>query len=132
MHDPQAQFSRGDATVTPQSYRERETGVGLLEQGFGLQSTSCGAEVVTQGEGVQVRAALDAPSYRFFQRLWLTVALTIPPGVHLYGQPIPTGYLPLTIEVAPLAGMVVGEPNPLASTAPMPGVGTVGTPVSCT
>ena len=94
-----------------QSYRERETGVGLLEQGFGLQSTRRGAEVVTQSEGVQVHAALDAPSYRFFQRLWLTVELTIAPGVHIYGRPISTGYLPLTIEVAPLAGMVVGAPT---------------------
>jgi hypothetical protein len=94
-----------------QSYRERETGVGLLEQGFGLQCTTRGAEVVTQSEGVQVHAALDVPSYRFFQRLWLTVELTIAPGVHLYGRPIPTGYLPLTIEVAPLPGMVVGAPT---------------------
>ena len=93
-----------------QSYRERETGVGLLEQGFGLQSTTRGAEAVTQGAGLQVHASLDASSYRFFQRLWLTVALTIDPGLHLYGQPISEGYSPLAIEVAPIAGMVVGQP----------------------
>jgi hypothetical protein len=94
-----------------QSYRERETGVGLLEQGFGVQSTTRGAEAVTQSAGLQVHASLDAPSYRFFQRLWLTVELTIDPGLHLYGRPIPVGYIPLTIAVAPLAGMVVGEPT---------------------
>jgi DsbC/DsbD-like thiol-disulfide interchange protein len=94
-----------------QSYRERETGGGLLEQGFGLQSTTRGAEVVTQRDGVHVYAALDTPSYRFFQRLWLTVMLTMAPGVHIYGRPTPAGYLPLTIEVAPLVGMVVGAPT---------------------
>jgi Disulphide bond corrector protein DsbC/AhpC/TSA family len=94
-----------------QSYRERETGVGLLEQGFGLQSTTRGAEVVTQSADLQVHASLDSPSYRFFQRLWLTVELTIAPGLHIYGRPIPAGYIPLTIEVAPLPGMVVGEPT---------------------
>jgi DsbC/DsbD-like thiol-disulfide interchange protein len=94
-----------------QSYRERETGVGILEQGFGLQSTTRGAEAVTQSAGLQVHASLDSPSYRFFQRLWLTVELTIDPGLHIYGRPIPEGYIPLTIAVAPLAGMVVGEPT---------------------
>jgi DsbC/DsbD-like thiol-disulfide interchange protein len=94
-----------------QSYRERETGVGILEQGFGLQSSVRGPEAVVQTEGVTVQAFLDSVYYRFFQRLWLTVELTITPGLHVYGRPIPAGYLPLTIEVAPLAGMVVGEPT---------------------
>ena len=94
-----------------QSYRERETGVGVLEQGFGLQGTTRGAEVITQSADLQVHASLDSPSYRFFQRLWLTVELTIAPGLHIYGRPIPAGYIPLTLEVAPLAGMVVGEPT---------------------
>jgi hypothetical protein len=94
-----------------QSYRERETGVGLLEQGFGVASTVHGAEVHTQAEGVQVRAYLDSDTYRFFQRLWLTVELTIAPGLHVYGQPIPAGYVPLSIAVTPVAGLVVGEPQ---------------------
>lgn len=94
-----------------QSYRERETGVGLLEQGFGLQSSRRGPEAVAHTEGVTVRASLDAESYRFFQRLWLTVELTIAPGLHVYGQPLPAGYIPLCIAVAPIDGMVVGEPT---------------------
>jgi hypothetical protein len=94
-----------------QSYRERETGVGLLEQGFGLRSSLRGKEADAQSEGVQVHASLDASSYRFFQRLWLTVELTIDAGLHVYGQPIPVGYIPLAIEVTPIEGMVVGEPT---------------------
>jgi hypothetical protein len=94
-----------------QSYRERETGVGVLEQGFGIASSVHGPEALGQSEGVTVRAYLDSDTYRFFQRLWLTVELTIEPGLHVYAQPIPEGYTPLAIEIAPIAGMVVGTPQ---------------------
>ena len=94
-----------------QSYRERETGVGILEQGFGVESSSHGPEALGQSEGVKVRVRLDSETYRLFQRLWLTVELTIDPGLHLYGRPIPEGFVPLSIAVAPLEGLVVGEPQ---------------------
>ena len=101
-----------------QSYRERETGAGLLQQGFGIASTEHGAEARDQAEGVQVCAYLDSDTYRFFQRLWLTVEFTIAPGLHVYGQPVPAGYMPLSIDLAPAAGLVVGTaqwpaPQPL-------------------
>jgi len=60
---------------------------------------------------VRVRAWLDSESYRFFQRLWLTVELTVAPGLHIYGRPIPEGYTPLSVELAPLDGVVAGEPE---------------------
>jgi len=94
-----------------QSYRERETGVGVLEQGFGITSSVHGPEAVARSEGVRVQAYLDSETYRFFQRLWLTVELTIEPGLHVYAQPIPEGYTPLAIEIAPIDGMVVGTPQ---------------------
>jgi len=94
----------------PQSYRERETGVALLEQGFGVTSSIHGPEAVSRSEGVTVRAYLDADIYRYFQRLWLTVELDIDSGLHVYGQPIPAGYIPLSITVAPMPGVIIGEP----------------------
>ena len=39
-----------------QSYRERETGVGVLEQGFGITSSLHGNEAAGQSDGVNVRA----------------------------------------------------------------------------
>jgi DsbC/DsbD-like thiol-disulfide interchange protein len=92
-----------------QSYRERETGVGILEQGFGVTSLVHGPEAHGQSEGVKVRAYLDTDIYRFFQRFWLTVELSIEPGVYVYAWPIPEGYIPLSVDVAPIAGMVVGK-----------------------
>ena len=94
-----------------QSYRERETGFGILEQGFGVDSSTHRPEADGQSEGVKVCAHLDSETYRFFQRLWLTVELIIDPGLHIYGRPIPEGYIPLSIAVAPLDGLVVGEPR---------------------
>jgi hypothetical protein len=94
-----------------QSYRERETGVGILEQGFGGHSTLARPQASAQAADILITASLDSERYRFFQRLWLTVELTIPPGLHLYTQPVPEGYIPLSIEVAPIPGMVVGEPQ---------------------
>jgi peroxiredoxin len=90
------------------SYRVRETGVALLERSFGLRSSVRGPEARAEGPGVAVRAYLDEDVYRFFQRLWLTVDLDIAPDLHVYGQPIPAGYVPFSIDVAPVEGMVVG------------------------
>jgi DsbC/DsbD-like thiol-disulfide interchange protein len=94
-----------------QSYRERETGVAVLERGFGLTSSVHGAPVHAQAEGVQVAARLDSPTYRAFQRLWLTVDIDIDAGLHVYGQPIPDGLIPLTVAVTPTEGLSVGAPE---------------------
>jgi DsbC/DsbD-like thiol-disulfide interchange protein len=106
-----------------QSYCERETGVALLEQGFGCPSTLHGEPVSGQAPGVQVSAQLDTPSYRAFQRLWLTVDLRIDPGLHVYGRPIPEGFIPLTIDVTSLDGLSVGTPAfPPPTPHPMEGL----------
>jgi peroxiredoxin len=95
-----------------QSYRERETGSAILEHGFGGNSSLPKAQAQAQDEEeITVRATLESDTYRWFQRLWLTVELTLPPGLHVYGQPIPEGYIPLSVDVAPIAGLEVGTAN---------------------
>ena len=64
-----------------------------------------------QAQGVQVIAHLDSPTYRPLQRLGLTVDITIDAGLHAYGQPIPEGFIPVSIDVAPLHGLIVGTPE---------------------
>ncbi len=88
-----------------------ETGVAVLERGFGLTSSVRGTPVHAQAQGIQVAARLDSPTYRSFQRLWLTVDLDIDAGLHVYGQPIPEGFIPLTVEVTPGEGLIVGAPE---------------------
>ncbi len=103
-----------------QNYRERETAAAVLEQAFGSESAVRGPVQRLSAPGVAVRAYLDAPTYRIFQRRWLTVELQIEPGLHLYGRPIPEGYVPLSLEVEAepqKEGLVAGEmqgPSPRA------------------
>src|SRR5262245_32361508 len=95
-----------------QSYRERETGTAILEQGFGEKSSVPKAEAQARDdEGVTVWATLESDSYRWFQKLWLTVDINLAPGLHVYGQPIPEGYIPLSVNVVPIEGLEVGSPN---------------------
>jgi hypothetical protein len=105
-----------------QSFRERETAVGLVEGAFDLAVSRHGAQASASGSGVRVRADLDSPSYRSYQRLRLALDLTIEPGWHVYGGPVPDTYVPLRAEVAPIAGMVVGEarwPDPRELVLPL-------------
>lgn len=90
------------------SYRERETAVGVLEAAFGARSSLHGAEAQAATEGVAVRAYLDSPTYRSMQRLRLTVDVQMGDGLHIYGNPTPDGYVPLSVEVAPVDGLVAG------------------------
>jgi DsbC/DsbD-like thiol-disulfide interchange protein len=59
---------------------------------------------------VAVRAFLDAGEYRIYQRLRVNVEVVVPSGWHVYGLPIPEGYVPLSVSVAPVEGLEVGEP----------------------
>ncbi len=90
------------------SERERETATGVLETRFGGHSSEHGSAATAGGEHVAVRAYLDSPTYRQAQRLRLVVELDVADGWHVYGEPIPDGYVPLTVAVAPLDGVTVG------------------------
>ena len=91
------------------NYRERETSQTILEQGFGMEASSHGPEARGEAGGVAVRAFLDAEQYRIYQRLRVNVEVVVPSGWHVYGLPIPDGYVPLSVAVAPIEGLEVGE-----------------------
>jgi hypothetical protein len=91
------------------SYRERETGTGLLEAGFGKQASIHGSDVTAGDEYLTINAHLDSDTYRSMQRLRLSVDLTIASGFHVYGQPIPAGYTPLSVAVDSIDGLEVGD-----------------------
>ncbi len=91
------------------TYRIRDTGAGLLEAVLGVAPPAHGPDAIAQGEVVRVRAYLDSPTYRPYQQLQLTVELEVRDGWHLYTTPIPQGYVPLGVEIAPLEGLTAGE-----------------------
>jgi peroxiredoxin len=96
-----------------ESYRERDTGAGLVAAALGVIDGSSALEAADGA--VRVSARLDSPTYSFFQRLRLAIEVRVAPGLHVYGQPIPEGYVPLSVEVAPIAGL---EAGPLRCPAP--------------
>ncbi|HEV2033495.1 MAG TPA: protein-disulfide reductase DsbD N-terminal domain-containing protein [Candidatus Dormibacteraeota bacterium] len=59
---------------------------------------------------MRISAFADSDSYVRWQKTRLHVDLDVGPGWHVYGQPIPAGYAPLTVEVEPQSGLEVGEP----------------------
>jgi peroxiredoxin len=92
------------------NYRERETSQTILEQGFGVAATSHSPAARGEAGGVAVRSFLDAGEYRIHQRLRVKVEVVVPSGWHVYGLPVPDGYVPLSVTLAPIVGLEVGEP----------------------
>src|SRR3989442_5015062 len=96
-----------------ESYRERDTGTGLIAQALGIVTESSAPVVATNGPVVTARAWLDSPTYVFFQRVVLTVEVSIAPGLHVYGEPAGDGLTPLSIAIDAIGGPEVGPaPGP--------------------
>jgi DsbC/DsbD-like thiol-disulfide interchange protein len=91
------------------NYRIRDTGAGLFEEMFGGTVSVRGAEAVVDDEVVQIRAYLDSPTYRWYQRLRVVIDVAVQDGYHIYGTPIPEGYVPLSVAIEPIDGLEVGE-----------------------
>lgn len=91
------------------NYRLRDTGAGLIETLFEFEASEHGSGRSVASDIIQLRTYLDSPTYRPYQVFHLVVELTIEHGYHVYGRPIPEGYVPLDIAVASLEGLVVGD-----------------------
>ena len=83
-----------------ESYRERDGGATLLAQLLGLLDPAPNAAPAAGTDSVRVWAWLDAPTYSFFQRLHLNVAISISPGLRLAAPP--------SVRVVPMPGVEVG------------------------
>jgi len=90
------------------SYRERDTGGGLLAEVLGIFAEPAAPATATDGAVVRGRAWLDSATYAFFQRLVLTVEMAIAPGFHVYGETAQDGLTPLGVRIDPIAGLEVG------------------------
>jgi peroxiredoxin len=93
------------------NYRIRDTGTALLEAALGIAAPRHGPGEVAEGEHVRVTAYFDSSTYRPYQQLRLTVELTIMDGWHVYAAPVPSGYMALGAEIAPLNGLETGTPT---------------------
>lgn len=91
------------------SYRERDTGVGILERALGIATPRHGPETAANGPALSARAWFDAESYAWGQRLWLSIELTVAPGYHINGPSAPEGYIPLALTIGLPERVVAGE-----------------------
>lgn len=105
------------------SYRERDTGPGVLAHLLGIETPPAGPAQAASAGGVEVRVGLDAPAYAWGQRIWLTVEFAIAQGQHVYVDPTPDGYVPLSVEIDPIERVVVGAPDyPSGRSLTLPGL----------
>lgn len=91
-----------------QSYRVRPTAVSLLEEGFGVAGAEPAVSARAETGEVQVAAWLGSATYRPYQKLRLSFAIAVAPGLHVYASPTPEGLTPLTVDVEPLESLEVG------------------------
>lgn len=92
-----------------QSYRVRDTGVALIEDALGILAPTHGAQREAASDAVRVRVYLDSDTFAWYQQHRLTVELDIDEGYHVYGEPIPEGYVPVSITIDPIEGLEAGK-----------------------
>jgi hypothetical protein len=98
-------------------YQVRETAATVLHAGFNLPVDP--ASMVhdeVHAEGVTVRAELAATELHTRQRSYVYVHLGLADGLHVYGEPIPEGYVPTRVRAVATDGLVIGEPEYPATT----------------
>jgi Disulphide bond corrector protein DsbC/AhpC/TSA family len=102
-----------------QSYRVRPSAPALVRDLLGDTTSSPEVSAVSTqpSRTLEARAWVEPPAYKPYQEVLLRVELTIAPGLHIYGEPVPKGFIPLSIEVEPLPHLVV-EPPDLPSPRP--------------
>jgi hypothetical protein len=90
-----------------QNYRIRPTAVTFLEESFNAAGEEFAVQADAHDDQVRASVWLGTPFYHPSQRLNLHVKLSIASGLHVYAEPIPDGYVPLSIEIEPIDGLEV-------------------------
>jgi hypothetical protein len=91
-------------------YRAREGAVKLLGDALGIGLATHGETRSASALRLRISAFADSDSYVRWQKTRLNVELDVGRGWHIYGEPIPAGFTPLTVEVEPQSGLEVGDP----------------------
>jgi len=86
----------------------RESVNSALQERFAVDIGHDGL-VTVQAEGVTVRDWFSMPTIRRAQLTVLTVELNLAPGLHVYGRPLPDGYIPVELKVDGGDGLIVQE-----------------------
>jgi AhpC/TSA family/Thiol:disulfide interchange protein DsbD, N-terminal len=95
-----------------QHYRTRPSASTVLREGLGIDfEVENHPRADVAGDGVSIEAIFGAEGMVFMETSMLYVDLAIDDGLHVYGQPIPEGYIPTEVTVTAPEGVEVGEPQ---------------------
>lgn len=81
------------------SYRTRDAATTTVREHFGLAVGGSGPHDRQETEALVAVAALDSDTFVRGERIGLRVTIQTASGVHIYGQPLPDGYIPTTLDV---------------------------------
>jgi len=93
-----------------QHYRTRPSASTVLREGFGIDfEVENHPHADVEGEGVRIDATFGGESLVFMERAMLYVDIALDEGLHIYGQPVPEGYIATEVVVSAPEGVEVGE-----------------------
>lgn len=81
-------------------YRTRPSAETVLRSGFGVDfEVRDNPAADASAEGVRIRATLGSDAMTYMERSLLYVEIDLAEGLHLYGSPVPGGYVATTVTV---------------------------------
>ncbi len=90
---------RVEDKVFHDGHRTRDAAVTTLQEHFGLTVAGNGPRDQQTGDELVAVASLDTGAFVRGERIGLRVTIQIAPGTHIYGQPLPDGYIPTTLAI---------------------------------
>ncbi len=83
----------------------RESINNMLQESFRLADAECGEVQVVQTPHLRARAYFASPTLRPAQLNMLTVEIELRSDMHVYGHPLPDGYIPIELNVEESDGL---------------------------
>ena len=90
---------RVEEKVFHDGHRTRDAAATALQEHFGLTVAGDGPQDQQTGDGLIAVASLDTSIFVRGERIGLRVMIQIAPGIHIYGPPLPDGYIPTTLAI---------------------------------
>ncbi|GAC1641806.1 MAG: hypothetical protein NVS9B11_09690 [Candidatus Dormibacteraceae bacterium] len=82
-----------------ENYRAREGALKIVDEALGVALPPAGEPRIAQGRYVSISAVTDSGHYVRWQQTRLHVVFEAEAGWHVYGRPIPDGYIPVTVDL---------------------------------
>ena len=80
-------------------HAERESVNDMLQESFRVVDLQRGEVQTIATSHLEARAYFSSPTLRPAQRTVLTVEIELTPGMHIYGRPLPKGYIPVEVSI---------------------------------